>query len=113
MPESARRRAHAAALGLTIVLIVLVAASLLADGLSLARTLLALLATAPLGYGWLRLRRGERRVYAWMTLVAVPYMALAMTEAVANPAARAWAGGCLFASLALFIVLIACLRTTR
>jgi hypothetical protein len=113
MPDSARRRAHAAALGLTIVLISLVAASLLAEGFSLARAFLALLATAPLAYGWLRLRRGERRVYASMTLVAIPYMALAMTEVVANPAARAWAGGCLFASFALFIALIACLRTTR
>ena len=113
MRDSARRRVHAAALGLTVALIVLVAASLLVDGLSPARALLALLATAPLGYGWLRLRRRDRRVYAWMTLVTIPYMALAVTEAVANPAARMWAGACLFAAFALFVALIACLRTTR
>ena len=113
MPDSARQRVRATALALTIALIVLVAASLLANGLSLSRALLALIATAPLSYGWLRLRNGNRRVYASMTLVAIPYMAFALTEAVANPAARLWAGACLFTAFALFVALIACLRATR
>jgi uncharacterized membrane protein len=112
-PDSVRRRLHAAALVLTIGLLVLVAASLLAGGWSTPRLVLALIAAGPLVYGWIRLRRGERRAYAWMTLVAIPYMALALTEAVANPAARIWAGACLFTAFALFIALIACLRATR
>ena len=113
MADSVHTRIHKAALALTVALIALVAASLLARGPTLSRFLLALVATAPLGFGLWRLRKGERRVYAWMTLVAIPYMALGLTEAVANPHARLWAGACLFTAFALFTALIACLRATR
>jgi uncharacterized membrane protein len=44
------------------------------------------------------LTAGRRRTYAWATLLAVPYLALALTELLANPAAR-WA-----ASITLLLV---------
>jgi uncharacterized membrane protein len=113
MPAPAWRRIHGVALVLVAALIVLVGAALLAGRPSLPRLGLALVATAPLAYGLWRLRSGERRVYAWMTLVAIPYLALALTEAVANPQVRTWAGACLFTAFALFVALIACLRASR
>jgi uncharacterized membrane protein len=113
MADSARKRVHDVALALTITLIVLVAAWVLARGPTLFRVLLALAATGPLGVGLWRLRNGERRVYAWMTLIVIPYMALGLMEAVANPHARLWAGACVFTAFALFAALIGCLRATR
>jgi uncharacterized membrane protein len=113
MQDALRRRVHALALALTVGLIVLVAGSILASGWSFPRLLLAATAAAPLAYGWIRLRGRERRVYAWMTLVVIPYIALALTEAVANPTARLWAGACVFTAFGLFVALIACLRATR
>lgn len=96
-----------------LVLIAIVAGWVLSTGVSLARMFLAIVATLPL---WIPLRRligGERRTYAWMTLCVIPYFVLAITEAVANPAARAWAGVCLVVAFGLFVGLIGYLRVTR
>lgn len=74
---------------------------------------LAVLATLPL---WLPLRgllRGARRTYAWATLCVIPYFVIGLTEAIANPRERAWAGACLMLALALFTGLIAYLRLTK
>jgi uncharacterized membrane protein len=65
---------------------------------------------------WLPLRgllRRRRRTYAWATLCVIPYFVLGVTEAVANPMQRLWAGACLAIALALFVALIAYLRLTR
>jgi uncharacterized membrane protein len=101
------------AIGLTVALIALVAAWLLSARLSLGRALLAVAATAPLWIALPHLLRGVRRTFAWMTLATIPYLVLAVTEAIANPTARAWAGACLFVGFALFVVEIGYLRVTR
>jgi len=106
-------RLRRTAVGLTFGLIVLVAAWLLAGRLSAARALLAVGATAPLWIALPHLLRGVRRTFAWMTLATIPYLVLALTEAIANPAARAWAGLCLLVGFALFVSQIGYLRVTR
>ncbi len=77
------------------------------DGVLIAALTLPLLIALP------RLLAGHRRTYAWMTLAVTPFLIVAITEAVANPASRAWAGLCLLIAFVLFILLIAYLRITR
>jgi uncharacterized membrane protein len=48
-----------------------------------------------------------------MTLAITPYIVVAITEAVASPPSRAWAGLCLIVAFVLFVLLIAYLRVTR
>jgi uncharacterized membrane protein len=100
-------------IGLTVALIALIAVWLLAARWSLERVMLAVAATAPLWISLPHLRRGVRRTFAWMTLATIPYLVLALTEAIANPTARAWAGTCLIVGFALFVVEIGYLRVTR
>lgn len=77
------------------------------------RVLLGVLLTLPL---WAPLRgliQGRRRTFAWATLCVIPYFAFGVTEAIANPATRAWSAGTLALALALFVGLIGYLRVTR
>jgi len=74
---------------------------------------LALLWLAPLAVPLPGLFRGKRHTYAWATLLVVGYVALALTEVVANPHSRAVAAAILFVSFALFVALVAYLRLTR
>jgi uncharacterized membrane protein len=60
-----------------------------------------------------RLLAGDRRTYAWMSLAVTPFLIVAITEAVANPMGRVWAGLCLAVAFLLFVLLIAYLRVTR
>ena len=48
-----------------------------------------------------------------MTLAVTPYIVVGITEAVANPASREWAGLCLLAAFLLFVLLVGYLRVTR
>ena len=80
---------------------------------SVSHILLGVALTLPLWAPLPGLIRRRRRTYAWATLCVVPYFALGVTEAVANPAARAWAGTCLSLALVLFAALIGYLRVTR
>lgn len=57
--------------------------------------------------------RAHRRTYAWATLCVIPCFVIGLTEAVAQPATRAWSGSCLALALTLFVALIAYLRLTR
>jgi uncharacterized membrane protein len=57
--------------------------------------------------------RRERRTYAWGTLCLIPYIVVGITEAIANPAGRYWASGCLLLSFGAFIAFIAYLRVSR
>lgn len=82
-------------------------------GLSTAEIVLIVALTMPLFIAVPRLLAGNRRTYAWMTLAITPYIVVAITEAVANPASRAWAGLCLLVALVLFVLLIAYLRVSR
>ncbi|MDE2303941.1 MAG: DUF2069 domain-containing protein [Gammaproteobacteria bacterium] len=97
----------------TIVLWAAVAASLLTWigagypwGLCVAAALPLL---APLG----GLLRGRRHTYAWATLFAIPYLVFALTELLANPAARWVAGTSLVLVFAWFCSMVAYLRFSR
>jgi uncharacterized membrane protein len=107
------RRLRFAVVGSTATLIALVAGWLLAGAPSLANVLIAIAITAPLWLTLPRLAAGSRRSYAWITLAVVPYFVIAITEAVANPAVRTWAGVCWFVGFMLFVLAIAYLRVTR
>ncbi|HEY4368980.1 MAG TPA: DUF2069 domain-containing protein [Steroidobacteraceae bacterium] len=80
---------------------------------SISHGLIALALTLPLWAPLPGIIRRTRRTYAWATLCVVPYFVLGVTEAVANPAARVWAGLCLSLALLLFVALIGYLRVTR
>jgi uncharacterized membrane protein len=82
-------------------------------GFSIADAVLIVVLTLPLLIALPRLLAGHRRTYAWMTLAITPFLIVAITEAVANPAGRAWAGLCLLVAFVLFVMLIAYLRITR
>ena len=59
------------------------------------------------------LMRGRRHTYAWATLFAVPYLAFALTELLANPAARWVAALTLVLVFAWFCTMILFLRASR
>jgi uncharacterized membrane protein len=59
------------------------------------------------------LQRGDRRRYAVMTLCIIPYLVVALTELIANPGARIWAGSVMSLTFALFVASIAYLRVSR
>ena len=82
-------------------------------GFSIGDAVLVALLTLPLWIALPKLLAGNRRTYAWMTLAVTPYLVVAITEAVANPASRAWAGLCLMVAFLLFVLLIGYLRATR
>jgi uncharacterized membrane protein len=82
-------------------------------GFSIADGVLIVVLTLPLLIALPRLLAGHRRTYAWMSLAVTPFLIVAITEAVANPAGRAWAGVCLAVAFVLFVLLIAYLRMTR
>jgi uncharacterized membrane protein len=82
-------------------------------GLSVGDIVLIAVLSLPLLIAIPRLLAGHRRTYAWMTLAVTPFLIVAITEAVANPASRAWAAVCLVVAFALFVLLIAYLRVSR
>jgi len=82
-------------------------------GFSVGDAVLIVVLTLPLLIALPRLLAGHRRTYAWMTLAVTPFLVVAITEAVANPAGRAWAALCLAVAFLLFVLLIAYLRVTR
>lgn len=82
-------------------------------GWSIGELVLIAVLTSPLLIAIPKLLAGNRRAYAWMTLAITPYIVVAITEAVANPASRVWAGLCLASAFLLFVLLIAYLRVTR
>ena len=104
------RIAVVAALAL-LALLVMVSRLRAADGAApLVITLLLLL---PLALPLRGLLRGNPRTSAWATLCVTPYIVYGLTETIANPATRAAAATILFASLVLFVLLVAQLRVAR
>lgn len=83
------------------------------DGLSAGEVVLIVVLTLPVLFALHRLRAGHRRTYAWMTLAVTPFLIVSITEAVADPDGRIWAGLCLMMAFVLFVLLIAYLRVTR
>ena len=55
----------------------------------------------------------ERRTFAWASLLTIAYMALAVTEVIADPAHRAIPATLLLLAFAWLILLVAYLRVTR
>jgi uncharacterized membrane protein len=101
------------AISLSFALIAVVVAWQLSSGVSPERLLAAAVFTCPLWAPLRGLLRRSRRTYAWATLCVIPYFILGVTEAVANPERRMWAGLCLVLALALFVILILYLRATN
>lgn len=98
---------------LSVGLWVAVALSLLAWRLAGYPLLLCAIAVLPLLAPLPGLARQQRRTYAWATLFAAPYLAFALTELLANPAARWVAGASLLLVFAWFCAMVLFLRATR
>src|SRR5690606_34767148 len=96
-----------------IALIAALIAWRVGTGLTVGDVVLIVVLTLPLVVALPRLLAGHRRTYAWMTLAVTPYLIVAITEAVANPAQRAWAALCLGIAFLFFLLLIVYLRVTR
>ena len=102
-----------AAVALIAALIAVLLAWSLAPGISPLRVGLAIAVTLPLIAFLPALVRDRRRGYAALTLCLVVYLVGALTELVANPAARIWAAITLLLAFALFVMAIVYLRLTR
>ena len=102
-----------AARALTIWLWVAVAASLLAWILVGYPWPICVIAVLPLLAPLNGLVRGKRYTYAWATLFAIPYLAFALTELLANPQARWVASLSLLLVFAWFCTMILFLRASR
>ncbi len=98
---------------LSFALIAVVVAWQLTQSLSATRVLAAVVLTCPLWAPLRGLLRHSRKTYAAATLCVIPYFILGVTEAVANPERRVWAGACLALALLLFVALILYLRSTN
>jgi uncharacterized membrane protein len=106
-------RARVAVVSTIAVLIAALIVWRVRTGFSVGDAVLIVVLTLPLLIALPRLLAGHRRTYAWMTLAVTPFLVVAITEAVANPAGRAWAALCLVVAFLLFVLLIAYLRVTR
>ncbi len=106
-------RISTAAIALAFGLIAVVVGWQLSNGIAPERLLAAAVLTCPLWAPLRGLLRRTRKTYAWATLCVIPYFVLGVTEAVANPQRRTWAGLCLALALALFAALILYLRATN
>jgi uncharacterized membrane protein len=111
-PVLAARLRHLVVSNIAALIIVLIAWRA-RDGLSAGELVLIAAVTLPLFVGIPKVLAGHRRTYAWMTLAVTPFIVVGITEAVANPASRVWAGLCLMMGLLLFAGLVAYLRATR
>jgi uncharacterized membrane protein len=98
---------------LTIGLWIAVASSLLAWMTAGYPRLICVLAVLPMLAPLNGLLRGRRHTYAWATLFAIPYLVFALTELLANPAARWVAATSLLLVFAWFCTMILFLRVSR
>ena len=97
----------------TTLLVAIVIAWIIEPAVSILRIGTAAVVTLPLWAWTPALWRGSRKSFAAMTLCVVPYMVGALTELIANPAARVWASSALLVAFSLFVLLIVFLRLTR
>jgi uncharacterized membrane protein len=80
---------------------------------TLRSAVVALVLCVPLVAPFYGIARGNRYTYKWATLCVAPYFIVGLTEAVASPATRSWAGALLAGALLWFASLLGFLRTTR
>jgi uncharacterized membrane protein len=114
--ETANRARTAAALRIaTLGVMALIASLLIAWQWQAAtpRLWLQVLSLVPLLTPLPGLIRQERRTFAWASLLTIPYMALAVTEVIADPTHRAIPAALLLLAFAWLIILVAYLRVTR
>ena len=111
--RSTANRVRMASLVGMAVLAAIVIAWIIEPAVSVTRIGIAALATLPLWAWTSAIWRGSRKSFAAMTLCVVPYMVGALTELIANAAARFWASMALLTAFILFVLLIAFLRLTR
>ena len=104
---------EATARSLTIWLWIALVASLLAWTTAGYPWAICTLAALPLLAPLSGLKRGRRHTYAWATLFAIPYLAFALTELLANPAARWVAAMSLLLVFGWFCTMILFLRASR
>jgi uncharacterized membrane protein len=104
---------HSISRAITIWLWAAVSLSLLAWILAGYPWLMCLIAVLPLLAPLNGLVRGRRHTYAWATLFAIPYLAFALTELLANPQARWVAAMTLLLVFAWFCTMILYLRASR
>jgi uncharacterized membrane protein len=104
---------QSAARALTIWLWLALAASLLAWILVGYPWPICVIAVLPLLAPLNGLLRGRRYTYAWATLFAIPYLAFALTELLANPQARWVAALSMLLVFAWFCTMILFLRASR
>ena len=105
--------AESASRSLTIWLWLALALSLLAWILVGYPWPICVIAVLPLLAPLNGLIRGKRYTYAWATLFAIPYLAFALTELLANPQARWVASLSLLLVFAWFCTMILFLRASR
>lgn len=74
---------------------------------------ICVIAVIPLAAPLNGLIRGRRYTYAWATLFAIPYLVFALTELLANPAARWVAAASLLLVFGWFCTMILFLRASR
>lgn len=100
---------------LVLGLIALIALTLLAWHWNTAtrHPWLLALSLAPLLIPLAGLVRGHRQTYVWCSLLTIPYMALGVTELIADPRRRAAPATLLLLAFAWLVALIAYLRVTR
>jgi len=96
-----------------IALWVLVTLSLLAWGFAGYSWTLCAVAVLPMLAPLNGLVKGRRYTFAWASLFAIPYMAFAVTELLANRQARAVGSLTLLLVFAWFCTLVLFLRTSR
>jgi uncharacterized membrane protein len=96
-----------ASYGLLVVLVIAAVVRASSRGAAVAMGVLLLL---PLAMPLVGLLRRAPRSAAWATLGVTPCIVYGLTETIANPAARPLAAAVLFASLALFALLVALLN---
>ncbi|HZF26643.1 MAG TPA: DUF2069 domain-containing protein [Steroidobacteraceae bacterium] len=101
--------------GWVLALMALIATLLIAWQWHAARFQAALLvlSLAPLLAPLPGLIRGRRYTYAWCSMLTIPYMALGLTELIADSAHRLAPATLLLLAFAWLIALVAYLRVTR
>ena len=111
--SSSQDRVRVGSVVCTTLLVAIVIAWIIEPAVSILRIGTAAVVTLPLWAWTPALWRGSRKSFAAMTLCVVPYMVGALTELIANPAARVWASSALLVAFSLFVLLIVFLRLTR
>ena len=111
--SSSQDRVRVGSVVCTTLLVAIVIAWIIEPAVSILRIGTAAVVTLPLWAWTPALWRGSRKSFAAMTLCVVPYMVGALTELIANPAARVWASTALLVAFTLFVLLIVFLRLTR